>query len=134
MQASGCIVVHRRPVYMHVLVDTLAAKVCRPLRWKSVGLDREAVALPFPGIFHVPFCSVFDALTGSRAEQRRDMACARVPNKTGGRDIIGGCRVPSRRRTLDPPPLPAGDTPAHHHLHVQASPPTARSARVRDHN
>ena len=79
MQASGCIVVHRRPVYMHVLVDTLAAKVCRPLRWKStVGLDREAVALPFPGIFHVPFCSVFDALTGSRAEQRRDMACARV--------------------------------------------------------
>ena len=50
MQASGCIVVHRRPVYMRVLVDTLAAKVCRPLRWKSVGLDREAVALPFPGI------------------------------------------------------------------------------------
>ena len=75
MQASGCIVVHRRPVYMHVLVDTLAAKVCRPLRWKSVGLDREAVALAFPGIFHVPFLpiplyvpAVFDALTG-RAEQ-----------------------------------------------------------------
>ena len=34
MQASGCIVVHRRPVYMRVLVDTLAAKVCRPLRWR----------------------------------------------------------------------------------------------------